>query len=202
MVDELLLFACSHDDIDEAASLLATGAAHVNCRSIVGTTPLHEACRSGASFDLIDLLLSYKADPNLAEISHCGGKTCLFLAVERNQNDYVLELLQNGARPSPVSTSGLTPLHTAAIKNCPESAQLLLAFSADPHLRDYDGHNAAYWAQEYKNDAMLEILTNVGASPRHMTAKDYVDHLALNNGQAGNGGKKKAKAGAKGKKKK
>lgn len=179
MADELLLHACAHDDYDEAMALLGKRLANVNCATRMGTTPLHEASRSGSS-RMVQGLLDSRAEPSVAEVTSVGGKTSLHIAVESHFCNVAMLLLQAQAEPSGQTPTGMTPLHCAALRNCPAAASLLLAFSADPHIRDYEGHNAAHWAAEFRHEKVLEVLTTAGAPPRKITTAEYCTHVLKN----------------------
>lgn len=67
-------------------------------------------------------------------------------------------LLNSGADPSQAeSIHGFTPLHLAVRLASNDIAKLLVHKGADIHLRDFEGHNASYWAKEVGNTEFLAV---------------------------------------------
>jgi ankyrin repeat protein len=57
-------------------------------------------------------------------------------------------LLKAGADPNLRDNYGITPLMYAAVHAWPETVKLLLAHGADPHIRNWDGHDTIYFIQQ------------------------------------------------------
>ena len=97
--------------------------------------------------NLVKLLLKFGADPNAKEYNDVGEKTPLHYAVELNNYELTIMLLDNGANPTLGDKRGLTVLHYAARQGFMEIVKLLLKYGADINLRDSNGFNAAHWAK-------------------------------------------------------
>lgn len=97
--------------------------------------------------NLVKVLLKYGADPNAKEYNDIGEKTPLHYAVEKNNYELAIMLLDNGANPTLGDKRGLTVLHYAARFGFIEIVKLLLKYGADINLRDSNGFNAAHWAK-------------------------------------------------------
>lgn len=83
----------------------------VNARNIRNETPLFRAIQNSLR-SAVDLLLSYNADVNIAEIEK--RKTCLILATEKEEWTIAEELLKKGADVNVEDETGNSPLFNAA----------------------------------------------------------------------------------------
>lgn len=139
------------------------------------STPLHAACRAG-NLNMVRLLLEHNADPNACEIVPVGGAAPLHLAVEHDFLSIVEMLLRAGASTLSQNARGLTPLHVAAQEGRAEITRLLLDHGADPNLRDFTGHNPAWWAKEFQHRDVLDIYTKIQVQPKNITARERLAH--------------------------
>lgn len=156
--DTAILFAARYGDL-ESAKLLVEFGANVNDASAYGTSAVVLAAHSGNG-ELVDFLLSQKADPNADK----AGYTALHAALLRGNTKAVASLLDHGANPNaklrvstPVRRSsadyffhpafiGATPFWLAARFSEPEAMKLLIAHGADPLFV----HNVDYWSTRTK----------------------------------------------------
>lgn len=154
-----LHIAAMHDQPAIAALLLANGA-DVNARSdpdprevigasythqkAYGETPLSLALLSYHHKEMVELLLSHGADPNM--FVHIQV-TPLHRAIERNLPYDVELLLANGADPDVISRSGLTSVHWAIMHDQTRILELLLDSGANPNARDGAGHTPMFYAE-------------------------------------------------------
>lgn len=176
MADELLVHVAGHGDIEEAALLLERRRASAAVSlPPSNTTALHAACRAG-DLDMVQLLLRYRANPNAKEIMPCGGRAPLHISAAMDYIGVTELLLKEHADSSSQDARGLTPLHTASQEGCCDTVRLLMARGADPHIRDYSGHNAAYWAKAFKHQAVMDHFAEIDVAPRMITAREMVEH--------------------------
>ena len=141
--------------------LLAAGA-HGGAKDFLGNTPLHYACSSDVSLDIIKALLIAGADARNEK--NCKGETPLF-AVCRNRNSEALDLLvKHGASVSLVNNSGDTLLHVAS-RNCVENkiANILIENGADVEAKDEKRRTPLHIASSYGNAKITKLLLENGA---------------------------------------
>lgn len=134
-----------------------------------------------AKGDLADVKLHLATNP---ESLNQGGKENsrppLEQAVMRNKTEIVMLLLESGADPQTVDSSGRTPLHLAVERNNPSVATALLKAGAKPNEGDKDGwtplHHAAAKNQVETAKAILAggadptKLSKLGGTPLHEAA--------------------------------
>ena len=107
-------------------------------------TPLSLALLSFHHKEIVDLLLTHGADPN---ISLHGGITVLYRAVECNLPYDVELLLANGADPDTINLSGGTLVHYAVTHRLTHILELLLDSGANANAKDRAGHTPMFYAQ-------------------------------------------------------
>ncbi|MFP5237610.1 MAG: ankyrin repeat domain-containing protein [Acidobacteriota bacterium] len=146
--------AALHNRVNIAELLLANGA-DVNAENYQkvemrdhkwrrwGETPLSLALWSYHNKQMLELLLTHGADPNVV-LSY--GITPILRAVQRDLPDDVALLLANNANPN-VDFSNSTPLHQAVLQDARPIVQILLANGADPNILDTAGHTPLYYAE-------------------------------------------------------
>ena len=109
-------------------------------------------------FNIVDLLLTFGADPNISEYEHSGLICPLHMAAENNSYDITKLLLDWKADPNVQTKTGATPLHIAAKAGFSEIVELLVTYGADVNRRDTYGFTASFWAFENNHEKVLEIL--------------------------------------------
>ena len=150
--------AALHNRLEVAALLLANGA-DVNAENYQkvelrdhkwrrwGETPLSLALWAYNNKDMVTLLLTHGADPNVVL---SGGVTPIYRAVQRNLPEDVALLLANNANPN-VDYSNSTPLIQAVLQDERPIVQILLAGGADPNMVDIAGHTPLFYAETPPN---------------------------------------------------
>ena len=153
----LLFHAVTHCNIKDIITLLEDNEADINGRDINGATPLHAAvsCQNKIS---VEILLKFKADPNLQEYYDIGECTPLHRAVEKNNFEICQLLINSGANPSIQAKNGFTSLHYACRYGFKEITLLLISAGVDVNIRDKCGFNASYWAKTGKFVDILPLL--------------------------------------------
>lgn len=173
--NNLLFHAISHSNIKDLIALLEDNEADINGRNINGATPLHYAV-AYQNFTVTEILLKFKANPNLKEYYDVGECTPLHRAVELNNFEICRILLDYGANPSLQCKKGLTALHYAARNGNSDIVQLLLNYGVDINLRDKNGWNASFWAKTNKHTHILKLLpTPASITPESLN--EYKEQL-------------------------
>jgi ankyrin repeat protein len=164
--DTAILFAARSGDLDSAKLLVEYGA-NVNDASAYGTSATVLAAYSGNA-ELVDFLLSHKADPNAAQ----AGYTALHAAILHGNTQVVAALLEHGAdanaklrasTPTRRSSAdyffhpafiGATPFWLAARYSEPDIMKLLVAHGADPlFVQNVDFWGTRTKTSDYKHEA-------------------------------------------------
>jgi ankyrin repeat protein len=152
-----LHIAALHDQPAIAALLIANGA-DVNAQNAPqgvdvsritsisknahGDTPLTLALLSYHHKEMVELLLTHGADPNVSD----PHGTPLQLAIERDLPYDVELLLANGADPD-LATWGFTTVGWAVMHGKTKILELLLDYGANPNPKDGAGHTPMYYAE-------------------------------------------------------
>jgi len=140
-----------------AELLLQTGA---NANDGV-TLPLAAA---GGDTALLDLLISYGADPNQRWATD-GAATLYAILHWSSAPAGAYWLLEHGAEPDPVfADNGETPLHVVAKRWDVALAEALVARGADPTRRRTDGRTPYAIAELNANRAVADWLQSQGAA--------------------------------------
>jgi ankyrin repeat protein len=106
-----------------------------NVQNHHGFTALHFAAALGYT-DLVALLLSKKADPNIPDdLAHA---TPLHVAFTDNNPEIIELLVTHGADVTTPDIYGYTPLHSAAAGNALETANILLQAGADTNTTTFE----------------------------------------------------------------
>ncbi|KAL8608731.1 hypothetical protein ACOMHN_066814 [Nucella lapillus] len=160
--------AAREGDNNRLRELLLTGLYDINCGSYDLMRPLHEASLQG-QVQCVHTLLDFGAWVNVRNID---GSTPLCDASSKGNVDIVMLLLQNGAHVNLPLTQH-SPLHEAALNNCWECAEVLLAHQANPNVSDcFYGtplHIAAARGHLMSAEALLCHGANVNFTYIHAT---------------------------------
>ena len=134
-------------------------------------TNLHHAARDG---DCAAITQAIQGGANL-NLRNQHGETALMMAIEHIQIRAIEVLLENGASPTLPDGHGNTPLHLAvdiAIEEAKsvfdtvgkvvaartEPISLLLAWGADPAIRNARGESAFDWARDYEHIGAVRLF--------------------------------------------
>ena len=159
--DETPLHAAASTGHTDVLSLLLEHGADVEARDVMDHTPLHRAALQGR-FEAGKRLLDHGADINSRA---CWNLTPLCAAAFRGYIKFAQMLLERGAAIDvrPQFASGHTPLIEAIRMGRIEIVRLLLECGEDANECDRLGKNASEWASSYKQQEILELLTEYGA---------------------------------------
>ena len=105
-----LHWAADRGDVDKARELLKHGRYDVNCRDVIGWTPLHCACIINGRVDMVRMLISeFQADTTLQDWS---GNTPLHYAAWNGRGEVALTLITEfGCDANIQNKFGQTSLH-------------------------------------------------------------------------------------------
>jgi ankyrin repeat protein len=124
-----------------------------------GQTALMYAMRAEQA-EVRHVLLDAGADPTR---SMANGFTAFLLAAQQAGLNAFREFLERGVPVNKPGDRGLfegiTPFMSAAVGSDVKNMEALITLGADPRLRDKKGHDALYWARQFKragNAAWLE----------------------------------------------
>ncbi|XP_017023659.1 ankyrin repeat and SAM domain-containing protein 1A isoform X1 [Drosophila kikkawai] len=130
---------------------------NINCRDMNGYTSLHHACLNGHS-NIVMLLLSHNA---LLDVPDIRGSTPLFLAAWAGHQDIVKMLLMHrpsGANPNAQTIENETPLHSGAQHGHNVVVGILLAYGADPAIRNNSFQTALDLAAQFGRLQVVQTL--------------------------------------------
>ena len=121
-----------------------------------GSTPMHRAAALGLTA-AIESLLSYGFDATRTD-SH--GETPLHVAVREGKFETARVLL-DASDVNAMNNAGMTALHWATLRGDQEMCELLLAYGADPRIRDehLDGLTPITVAEVMEYPEVAESLT-------------------------------------------
>ncbi|XP_001604063.1 ankyrin-3 [Nasonia vitripennis] len=150
----------------EVATVLLDNGADVNARNKTGLTPLHIALKKGY-VDLVEVLLKYNVDPNIAEYENFC--TALHLATFNDflapkSEEIVSALISKGADVDRRQLDGKTSLHIAASTRFSTSRLIpLLEVDCDIDCQDSKGKTALHMACLNRNPDNVQNLLRHGA---------------------------------------
>lgn len=84
------------------------------------------------------------------------NRPLIFYAFDFNDNELLKLMLDNGANPNVLHSSGFTPLSLSVYKNDYAKALMLVKAGANPLTEDHEHKNSFYYA--HKSGAMFELL--------------------------------------------
>lgn len=139
----------------EAVHPLVAGGVPVDVADPDGRTPLMWAAFNGHTA-VVSYLLENGASINAKDES---GREALMFASSGPFAETVELLLQRGADVNAQGTlEGFTALMTAAAEGQVDVVRLLLAYGADPAVKDVDGDTAESFAGQKGHKAVIELL--------------------------------------------
>lgn len=147
-------------------------------------TPIHLAVKNG-DIKLLEYILQLFKGKRIdeRERSSCGGFTALHYACLMASVDMIRALLLSNADIN-AKSSGFTqdtPLILCCKKGLLKSAEELIRFNANVHLKDGFGYTAAFWCRRYHREDYISKL-GLGA-PLLPTFSEFLDNYkARNNG--------------------
>ena len=161
--------------------LLKSGA---NPNGSTSASPLIEAISCG-SVELVDLLLSAGADPN---VSRHDGSTGLHVAADNCFPDIVEMLIDAGANPSAQDVEGMTPLHASCRTGCLRSIYSLIRAGSPVDCKDRNGL-AAFDCLDDEIRPRVDFLVSLSGKPLELkclsTVEDVYRHKACSSDLSG-----------------
>ena len=152
-----LHLAIAQEDLAKVRELLADGA-DPNSYDRRGRTPLMSAA-DVTNAELCTMLLKAGADATMISKDEFQAPAIIY-AVSRKESLDTLKVLLEGGSPVDARLADwyFTPLILAASLQSSENVQLLLAFKANPRLRDKDGRTALDLANATGNQKIISLL--------------------------------------------
>ncbi len=168
--------AAQQGDTEQVRSLLRQGA-DVNAAQSDGMSALHWASVKDVP-EMIGVL-AY-AGANLEATTRLGGYTALHLAAREGNTDALAALVEAGADPHAVTTTGVTALHFAAASGRTRALQVLIEGGATVDVgTTADDQTPLMWAAAANRLEAVTTLLDAGADPLLTTAViDYVEVAA------------------------
>ena len=161
----------------DAVLLLLEHGAKVNEKDSQGNTPLMLNVK--ADGDLVDDLLSYRADPTATDDV---GQTPLHIATQENRIQIMTSLLRAEAKIESLSRQGWSPMHVAAMNASIEALELLLESGANINIENGRGQTPLSIAVTRNKLASVTYLLAHGADIEHTDEWGNSGlHLAMNN---------------------
>jgi ankyrin repeat protein len=152
--------ACATPNVLVVKTLLDAGAP-VNGSDCWNRTALFTVAIGGET-DIMELLLSRGAQPNLYETYQ--GDTLLIAAAQSNRPDELTMLVRAGGKLGWANArSCATPLHAAARRGMLDAVKRLVALGADLSRTDNNGLTARGVAEKGGQLAIAQFLADVGA---------------------------------------
>lgn len=146
-----LMIACSNPGNPEAALVLVEEGANPNFKSTFDRTPfMWCSYNSMNKFDALNAMFEHQADVNLTDSLDGDNALHFFLARgysfknSNNEKHILVRLIEMGVDINRPNNKGLTPLILAARSPfiSPRTIQILLAYGANPSLKDKEGKRA------------------------------------------------------------
>ncbi|KAL7060302.1 hypothetical protein AAHC03_09376 [Spirometra sp. Aus1] len=159
--DASVVAAVRMGDLKASKEALRNGG-NVNAQDGNGNTLLHLACDS-TNLAMVELLLSYDADPNLKE--ETLEDTPLHIAARKRDLKILQALIRHNADVNARNFNGETALHCAVRKDGEAAMRLLLDAGVDVNARDTDGATALHLAVSLGSLYAVKLLLLRKADP-------------------------------------
>jgi ankyrin repeat protein len=166
-----LIWAAKCDQASAARLLLDKGAdVNITTDYSVGSNGLAEGSTAlmwaalYGNVSVIKILLAHGANPNAQlKITPDNSRPSKIVyggapLLQAKNNETAELLLKGKADPNLAGPDGISPLMSAARDGDLDRCKLLLAWGADPFLKDANGHTAADLAEEGGNPAVVTLL--------------------------------------------
>ena len=143
------------------------------------SSDIHEAVRKG---DLAAIKALVEKNPGLIKSRDQDDRTPLHLACRGKNHDIVAYFLEKGADVNALDKNMVAPLHSLAVRNLTETAELLISCGADVNILDYEKHTPLHYAAMnnmtdvasllIKKGAKLELKDDYGRTPLLLCARE------------------------------
>eukprot|EP00667_Euglena_gracilis_P026284 EG_transcript_31488 len=157
MANQILMHAVAQGDVEQAQALIVEGGADVNAINTIGETPCHIAAMRGSTA-MLEVLLAYRADPNVNCKREFGGATPIMQATKAGHIQVVEVLLRYNADGNLPDALGFTPLHIAAREGKVDLAKLLVSHGSNVNATDSMGKTPYFWAKENNHTEIMGLL--------------------------------------------
>lgn len=166
--------AVNLDDGSAVEALLVRGF-DPNARDEKGQAALYLSMREGA-FKAATVLLLHPH--TRIDLPNAAGETAVMMAALKGHTEWLVRLLDKGARTEGPTARAWTALHYAATGPEPRAVQLVLARGGLVNALSPNGTTPLMMAARYGTEAAVEALMQQGADPRlqndaSLTAADF-----------------------------
>ena len=168
MREKLIDFAVMKNEHQWVETLLWSNAKNFDFDSF-NSPPLIVATKND-NYETVQILLKFGYDVNEKDTKpslYQSNRTAIFEAASK-PNSKVLELLiQNGANVNQRDASTYTPLHRAALENCPKNVEILIQNGAKINAisEHSSGQTPLLFALWTRNVELIKLLLENGADP-------------------------------------
>jgi ankyrin repeat protein len=107
------------------------------------------------------------------DIKNEAGNTKLHSAIEKNNFDYIKQIVEQGADVDLLNDRGESPLHTAVKFERIEIANFLLSKGAKPDIKDGDGITPLNTAVIFEQSGIVKLLIEKGADINSKTKQGW-----------------------------
>ena len=142
-------------DLAKVRAILEGNAEASNEPDSSGTLPLYRAM-SQRETKMVELLLSFKADPTLK--NRHGYSSIYYAVTHKAKRPYLEIFLKNGANVNDQDKDGRSLLYCAVSNGSPESVELLLGHKADVDLQDKAGDRPLHAACHFRDSTQMAKL--------------------------------------------
>jgi len=135
--------------------------------ALAGVSLLHYLDQENTSEDVVELFVKCKADVNIMDPAHSGGrtsKTPLARACEKGYTNILKMMYNFGAEVNVADKEGQTPLFFAARKGHLETAKQLIQMGAKIDFVDCDGWSPLHMASSKGYLEIVKLLVEKGAN--------------------------------------
>jgi ankyrin repeat protein len=153
----LLHHAAHQGDPTLCQTLIVESGADLQHRNAVGEGVVHVAAARGV-VAVLELLLRYGADPNMATAHRFGGRTPLHVAVKAGNLQVASLLLAHNADANVPDAFGKLPLHDAAIAGGTAMVELLLSHGSIVSAADALATTPAQYAKAQRHTATHQAI--------------------------------------------
>jgi len=162
-----------YESNDEIINLLLSTGMNINAKNSQGTTPVMIVMQSINNMDCLNLFLRHGA--SLQETNN-KGETCLHIACQYSDIDFVEKTIHAGINIDAVTTEGKTPLYYACQGINIAAFNLLIKYGANPFITTYKQKTLLHKAC---TTDMLLLIKAVLDTQIPINAKDSENATAL-----------------------
>lgn len=159
------LIAAAENGHDHVIDFLIANGANPNVLAYGGHHAALCAMSGGHAHTVRHLVGRYGLDVNHRDKY---GATVLLVAAERGDPDLIDFLVDHGANVNVTDHDGRGALHySIRAKRFDNACHLITHYHLDPNQQDENGVTPVFWAAEYGENALIDMLVHHGADLRH-----------------------------------